>query len=60
MSAIQEEKLTDAQVCIKDGAVNTVVGCDAAYRVGHKSPFYFVDVAAKYIVHPEFRITYCS
>jgi hypothetical protein len=59
MSAVQEEKLPDAQVRIKNGAVNTVVGCDAAYRVGHKSPFYFVHVAAKYVVHPEFGITYC-
>jgi len=43
MSAIEEEKLLDAQVRIKNGAVNTVVRCDAAYRVGHKSPFYFVE-----------------
>jgi hypothetical protein len=47
MSAIQEEKLPDAPARIKHGAVNTVVGCDAAYRVDHKSLFYFVDVAAK-------------
>jgi hypothetical protein len=47
MSAIQEEKLLDAQVHIKNGAVNTVVRCDAAYRVGHKSQFYFVDVRSR-------------
>jgi len=60
MSAIQEEELPDAQVLIKNGAVNTVVRCDAAYRVGHKSPFCFVGVRNHYgLVHPEFRIT-CS
>jgi len=47
MSAIQEEKLLDAQVLIKNGAVNTVIRCVAAYRVGHKSPFYFVDVRSR-------------
>ena len=47
MSAIQEEKLRDMQVLSKNGAVNTVVRCDTAYRVGRKSLFYFVDVRSR-------------
>jgi len=43
-AAIREEELPNAQLLIKNGVVNTVVRCDAAYRVGHKSLFYFVGV----------------
>jgi hypothetical protein len=59
MSAIQEEKLPDAEVLIKNGAVNTVVRCDqlTGWVINHRFTV-LMSEAANCLVHTTFRNIY--